>query len=51
MFLGLELKQIIDGNINNNALYKYSSNYTKKINIQIEVYKPRICKNLSYKLF
>ena len=53
MILGLELilKQIIDGNVNSNALYKYSSNYIKKINIQIEVYKPRICKNPSYKWY
>ena len=33
MILDLELilKQIIDSNINSNALYKYSSNYIKKI--------------------
>jgi len=50
MILGLELilKEIIDGNVNSNSLYKYSANYIKKINIQIEVYKPRMCKNPSY---
>ena len=53
MILGLELilKEIIDGNVNSNSLYKYSANYIKKINIQIEVYKPRICKNPSYKWY
>ena len=53
MILGLELmlKKIIDGNINSNDLYKYSNNFIKKINIQIEVYKPRSCKNPSYKWY
>jgi hypothetical protein len=53
MILGLELilKEIIDGNVNSNSLYKYSTYYIKKINIQIEIYKPRICKNPSYKWY
>jgi hypothetical protein len=53
MILGIEtiLKQIIDGCINSDNLYKYSTYYIKKINIQIEVYKPRICKNPSYKWY
>ena len=53
MILGLELmlKKIIDGDVNSNDLYKYSNNFIKKINIQIEVYKPRMCKNPSYKWY
>lgn len=53
MISGLELilKKIIDGVINSNDLYKYSINFIKKINIQIDVYKLRICKNPSCKWY
>jgi hypothetical protein len=42
---------IIVDYINSDNLFKYSTYYIKKINIQIEVYKHDICKNPSYKWY
>ncbi len=42
---------IINGKINKNTLFKYSSNFISKINIQIDVYKERKCKNPGFKWY
>jgi hypothetical protein len=53
MIKGLKLiiNSIIKSNINSDLLLKYSKNYMKKINIQINVYKERKCKNPSCKWY
>jgi hypothetical protein len=53
MIKGLKkiINNIINANINKYLLYQYSNNFISKINIQIDVYKERKCKNPSYKWY
>ena len=53
MIKGLKkiINNIINANINKYLLYKYSNNIISRINIQIDVYKERKCKNLGYKWY
>ena len=45
------MHDIINGKINKNILFKYSQHFISKINIQIDVYKERKCKNPSFKWY
>ena len=53
MIKGLKkiINNIINANINKYLLYQYSNNFISKINIQIDVYKERKCKNPGYKWY
>ncbi len=45
------IHDVINSKIDKNILLKYSKHFIKKINIQIDVYKERKCKNPSFKWY
>ena len=45
------INDIINAKINKNILFKFTQHFVKKINIQIDVYKERKCKNPGFKWY
>lgn len=45
------ISSIINNTINKDILFKYSTNYIVKINVQIDIYNERKCKNPSFKWY